>query len=122
MTLCKGLRVIHLDTSVLIDALTGPRRSAAALWSAIVRGERVRLAPLVPYEWQRGPRLPEELTAQEALVPAKTALVFGPEESSIASALYREVPRGILPEPSLMLRMTDPMRSALRLTAPTRRR
>lgn len=41
-------RMIHLDTSVLVDALTGPRRSAPALRAAIVRGERVTLSTLRP--------------------------------------------------------------------------
>lgn len=51
------------------------------------------LTALVLYEWQRGLRLPEELAAQEALSPAKSALGFGPEEAAIAVALFREVPR-----------------------------
>jgi len=86
-------RVILLDTSVLIDALTGPRRSAPALRRAIEQGERVILASLVLYEWLRGPRLPEELRAQEALLPRETAVEFGAEEAGIAATLYREVPR-----------------------------
>lgn len=46
-----------LDTSVLIDSLSGPRRSARTLRSAIEQGERL-LIPSVLYEWLRGPRLP----------------------------------------------------------------
>lgn len=85
--------MILLDTSVLIDALSGPRRSAAALRSAIEQGERVMLSSLVLYEWLRGPRLPEELAAQEALFPGASAFGFGPEEAAIAAKLYQEVPR-----------------------------
>lgn len=85
--------MILLDTSVLIDALTGPRRSAGALRGAIERGERVMMTALVLYEWLRGPRLPEELAAQEALFPSEAALGFGPEEAAIAAELYRRVPR-----------------------------
>lgn len=85
--------MILLDTAVLIDALTGPRRSAAALRGAIARGERVMLTALVLYEWLRGPRLPEELAAQEALFPSALAVGFGPEEATIAAKLYRQVPR-----------------------------
>ena len=84
--------MILLDTSVLIDALSGPRRSAAALRGAIERGERVMLTTPVLYEWLRGPRLPEELAAQEALFPSEAALGFGPEEAAIAAELYRKVP------------------------------
>lgn len=85
--------MILLDTSVLIDALTGPRRSAPALRSAIGQGERMILASLVLYEWLRGPRLAEELAAQEALFPREAAVGFGPEEAAIAAGLYRELAR-----------------------------
>jgi len=88
--------VILLDTSVLIDALTGARRSAPALRRAIERGERVTLATLVLYEWLRGPRRAEELAAQEALWPRESAIAFGPAEAATAAELYRSVrsPRG----------------------------
>jgi predicted nucleic acid-binding protein len=88
--------VIHLDTSLLVDALTGPRRSAGALRKAIERGERITLSTLVLYEWRRGPRLPAELAAQEALFPVDTAVAFGIEEAALAAELSRVVrrPRG----------------------------
>jgi predicted nucleic acid-binding protein len=85
--------VIVLDTSVLIDALTGPRRLAPALRRAIADGERVRLPSLVLYEWLRGPRRPQELAAQEELFPAAAAIPFGPVEAARAARLYVEVPR-----------------------------
>lgn len=81
--------MILLDTSVLIDALTGPRRSAPALRRAIARSERVLLPSLVLYEWWRGPRTAPELAVQERLFPAAQAVPFGPEEASRAAALYR---------------------------------
>ncbi|HIF24063.1 MAG TPA: type II toxin-antitoxin system VapC family toxin [Gemmatimonadetes bacterium] len=62
--------MILLDTSVLIDGLSGPKRSAPALREAIVRGERVLVPTLVLFEWLRGPRIPAELSAQEALFPS----------------------------------------------------
>ncbi len=86
--------MIHLDTSVLVDALTGPRRSAAALRGALDRGERIGIATLVLYEWLRGPRLETELAHQEALLPAAEAWPFGPREAMLAADLYRAVPRG----------------------------
>lgn len=88
--------MILLDTSILIDALTGPRRSAAALRRALERGERLVVPALVLFEWLRGPRLPEELAAQEALLPARSALPFGPVEAALAADLYRTLarPRG----------------------------
>ncbi|MFQ5740134.1 MAG: type II toxin-antitoxin system VapC family toxin [Acidobacteriota bacterium] len=88
--------MILLDTSVLIDALSGPRRSAAALRTAIERGERILLPALVLYEWLRGPRVEEELSAQEALFPREGAIPFGYEEAVLAARLYDRVrrPRG----------------------------
>ena len=85
--------MILLDTSVLVDALTGPRRSAPALRRAIERGERLLLPSLVLYEWLRGPRLPEELAAQEALFPATAAVPFGPVEAARAARLYVRLAR-----------------------------
>jgi predicted nucleic acid-binding protein len=85
--------VILLDTSVLIDALCGPRRSAGALRAAIERGERIQLPALVLYEWLRGPRKVEELAAQEALFPREQAVAFGPDEAARAAELYSRLGR-----------------------------
>ena len=49
---------------------------------------------LVLYEWLRGPRLPEELAAQDALFPAAAALPFGPPEAARAAQLYVRLRRG----------------------------
>jgi predicted nucleic acid-binding protein len=88
--------VIHLDTCVLVDALTGPRRSAPALRGLIEEGERVSFSALVLYEWLRGPRHQEEIRVQEALFPAGEAVPFGRPDAALASELYRLVrrPRG----------------------------
>jgi predicted nucleic acid-binding protein len=85
--------VIHLDTSTLVDALTGPRRSARALRSAIEAGERVQLSTIVLYEWLRGPRRPTELDDQEALFPRDRAIAFDSESAAIAARLYARMPR-----------------------------
>jgi predicted nucleic acid-binding protein len=85
--------VIHLDSSVLVDALAGPRRSAATLRAAIESGERLQISTLVLYEWLRGPRAPEELAAQEALFPPEDAVPFGPREAEAAARLYRRASR-----------------------------
>ena len=85
--------MIILDTSVLVDALTGPKRSAHLLRQTIEKGERLLLPTLVLYEWLRGPRLKAELEAQETLFPSKNAVPFGPAEALVASRLYRALPR-----------------------------
>jgi predicted nucleic acid-binding protein len=85
--------VILLDTSVLVDAFTGRRRSAPALTAAIDDGERVGVCALVLYEWLRGPRSPRELADLEAVVSAGAAFAFHASEAFLAARLYREVPR-----------------------------
>ena len=88
--------MIVVDTSALVDSLTGPRRSAARMRALLVEGERLVLPALVLYEWWRGPRLEPEIAAQEALFPRTAALAFGPEEAALAGRLYRSLsrPRG----------------------------
>jgi predicted nucleic acid-binding protein len=88
--------VIVLDTSVLVDSLTGEKRSAAALRRVYERSERVVLPALVCYEWLRGPRLPQELALAERLFPKESAIVFGLAEAALSAKLYRSVrhPRG----------------------------
>lgn len=88
--------MILLDTSVLVEGLGAGGRLRGALRKAIVRGDRMVLSSLVLFEWLRGPRLPSELEAQEALFPTEGALPFGPREASLAADLYRSVsrPRG----------------------------
>ena len=85
--------MIVLDTSVLIDGLTGLKRSGPAIRGSLAEGERILLPALVLHEWLRGPRLDEELAAQEALFPANSAIPFGPEEAIISAGLYRAVRR-----------------------------
>ena len=88
--------MIVLDTSVLIDALSGPGRSSGALRRQIEEGARITVPALVLYEWLRGPRVAAELEAQEGLFPATEALPFGPREAAISARLYSSVtrPRG----------------------------
>jgi predicted nucleic acid-binding protein len=82
-----------LDTSLLIDSLSGPKRSAKALRAAIERGERILIPCLVLYEWLRGPRLAPEIAAQQALFPTDSAIAFGPREASLSAELYRSLKR-----------------------------
>lgn len=85
-----------LDTSVLIDSLSGQKRLARALRRTIEEGERILVPSLVLYEWLRGPRLSEELAAQEALFPSESAIPFGPQEAALSAKIYRSLkrPRG----------------------------
>lgn len=87
---------IHLDTSALVDALTGPRRSIGELSALVEEGHRLSLSSIVLYEWLRGPRTRADLTVQEELFPRERAVPFGPEQAAAAARLYSTVkrPRG----------------------------
>ena len=85
--------VILLDTSALIDSLTGPRKSAPVLERLFDEGERVSFSSLVLFEWLRGPRTRSELHAQEQVCPAESALPFGAGEAEVAAQIYRSIQR-----------------------------
>jgi predicted nucleic acid-binding protein len=85
--------MIHVDTSALIAALTGRHTAALALRGFISDGIRLGISTPVLYEWLRGPRVPEELSAQELLVPKRTAHPFGLDEAVLAADLYRRMKR-----------------------------
>ena len=85
--------MIVLHTSVLIDCLTGLKRSEPAVRGALADGERILLPALVLYEWLRGPRTSEELAFQESLFPSKSAIPFDTEQARISADLYRIVRR-----------------------------
>src|SRR5439155_6120895 len=89
----NSIGMIHLDSSVLIDALTGPRRSQPRLRQLIQEGERIVLSSVVVFEWRRGPRTREEIADQEALFPASDSVPFGPAEALAAADCYRKVKR-----------------------------
>jgi predicted nucleic acid-binding protein len=85
--------VIVVDTSALIDSLSGSRRSAPRLRAFLEAGERLVMPSLVLYEWRRGPRREEELAAQEGLLPAAAAVSFDGATAQIAARLYQTVAR-----------------------------
>jgi len=87
---------IHVDTSALIDALSGPRRSLDVLIAFTEEGHRMSISAIVLYEWLRGPRTRAELAVQEELFPRAKAVPFGPEAGAIAARLYASAarPRG----------------------------
>src|SRR5262249_5259231 len=88
--------MIHLDTSVLINAFSGEKRLAPRLRELLDKSERIFLSSLVLFEWCRGPRIAEQIAAQEALFPSTEAVPFGSEEALVAADLYKKLkrPRG----------------------------
>lgn len=86
--------MILLDTSALIESLTGPARAAPRLRALIDEGHRLAVCAPVLYEWWRGPRLPRELEVQERLLPSVDAIPFGVTEARIAASIYAQLQRG----------------------------
>ncbi len=84
--------MILLDTSVLIEGLGAGGRLRGAFRDALAEGHRMLVPTLVLYEWWRGPRLPEELALQEAVLPPDAVVEFGAGEARLAAELYRALP------------------------------
>jgi len=73
-----AIRMIHLDTSVLIDALTANRRSLPELRRVVADSIRLGVSSLVLSEWRRGPRVEEELVSRTAEVSGSAMAVAAP--------------------------------------------
>jgi predicted nucleic acid-binding protein len=85
--------IVHVDTSALVDALTGPRRSLDELERLVGDGHRLMLSMIVLYEWWRGPRTRPELAAQQELFPVEATVPFSIDEAALAARLYRSMPK-----------------------------
>jgi predicted nucleic acid-binding protein len=85
--------MIHLDTSVLVDALVAPGRGLAALDRAIADGEQLHVSAITLFEWLRGPRTAPELSIQTLLFPDRAIVAFGESEARAAARIYRTVRR-----------------------------
>jgi len=85
--------LIHLDTSVLVDAFTGSRRALAHVANATSAGHVLTFCALVEYEWLRGPRTEEEEHAVRRFFGEGVVVPFGNREAQTAAALYRRVKR-----------------------------
>jgi predicted nucleic acid-binding protein len=81
--------IVHVDTSALVDALTGPKRSLPRLRQIVSDGHRIAVSSIVLFEWWRGPRNGTELAAQEALLPREAAVPFTDVVAALAAELYR---------------------------------
>lgn len=85
--------IVHLDTSVLVDALRPDGAWRPALRALVQAGHRPAVSAIVLYEWLRGPRTPEELQLREAVFPDTRVAAFGVEEAARASSIYRALSR-----------------------------
>jgi predicted nucleic acid-binding protein len=85
--------LVHLDTSVLVDAFTGAQRSMPALQRVTAHGDVTSLCTIVLYEWLRAPRTDEERETVDAFFADDVVAVFGPREAARAADLFRQVKR-----------------------------
>lgn len=85
--------LIHLDTSVLVDAFTGSRRSLPHVAAATAAGDVLTYCALAEYEWLRGPRSNAERESVVRFFGLDAIVAFGAREAEVAAALYREAPR-----------------------------
>ena len=87
---------IHLETSALVAALSGPRDAFDRLHAFVEESHRMQLSTIVLYEWLRGPRTVAELRVQEELFPRAQAVPFDADATAQAAALYAQLrrPRG----------------------------
>lgn len=85
--------MIALDTSVLIDALTGPRRALGEFRQLVELRARLIVPTLVVFELLRGSRSERELADFDELIPAGSIVDFTAEEAVAAARLFGEVSR-----------------------------
>ena len=83
--------LIHLDTSVLVDAFTGGRRSLPRLRAATANGDVVTFSTIVLYEWLRGPRADDEKHVVEAFFEMDLLPAFGTRDAKLGADLYGRV-------------------------------
>jgi predicted nucleic acid-binding protein len=85
--------LVHLDTSVLIDAFTGERRSLIRLRATTAKGDVIAFSSIVLYEWLRGPRTDDERQAVDAFFELDSVPGFGRREAERAADLCGRVTR-----------------------------
>lgn len=85
--------IVHLDTSVLIEAFAPGGSTTAALRALVRAGDKPTVSTIVLYEWLRGPRTPAELELRTAVMPDEQVASFGPVEAARAASLYTVVRR-----------------------------
>ena len=85
--------LLHLDTSIAVDAFTGARHSLPALRRATATGDVISCSAIVLYEWLRGPRTTDERALFEAFFSTDALAPFGAREAARAASLFQRVKR-----------------------------
>jgi predicted nucleic acid-binding protein len=81
--------LLHLDTSIVVDAFTGSRQSLPAVRRATATGDVISCSAIVLYEWLRGPRTTAEYALFEAFFSTDALPAFGVREAARAAGLFQ---------------------------------
>ena len=79
----------HLDTDYLIRALTRSGAERERLANLLASAAEVEMSALAWYEFERGPRSPQQLAVGRRLVQAQGVLSFDEDRASKAAELFR---------------------------------
>ena len=85
--------IVHLDTSVLVSAFTGPRTLLPTVRAVVGAGHPLGTSAPVMYEWLRGPRVEAELELQRELCPSDQTVAFTATEATVAARIYNVLKR-----------------------------
>lgn len=81
--------IVHLDTSVMVEAFLPNGAAVERLRVVARRGDRPTFSTIALFEWLRGPRTAVELELRRVMFPDETILPFGVGEADRAAVLYR---------------------------------
>jgi predicted nucleic acid-binding protein len=85
--------IIHLDTTVLIDALTAPWRSFDLLERSIDDRHTIAISAPTYFEWLRGSRTAEERASMREWFLEEQVAAFDAYAAITAAAIYRQLSR-----------------------------
>jgi predicted nucleic acid-binding protein len=85
--------IIHVDTSVLIDAFVEPGRSYDFVEAAVDAHHELAISAPVLYEWLRGPRTGAQRAAMSEWFAESSVVAFDGAAAEYAAGIYRALSR-----------------------------
>lgn len=81
----------HLDTDYLIRALTRSGSERERLGALVASDAETEMGALAWYEFERGPRTPQQLAVGRRFVRAQGVLEFDEDRAGLAAELFRHL-------------------------------
>jgi predicted nucleic acid-binding protein len=81
----------HLDTDYLIRALSRSGAERERLGALVASDAEIEMSALAWYEFERGPRTPQQLAVGRRFVRAQGVLPFDEERAGLAADLFRRI-------------------------------